>query len=266
MRRMRLRVTALALVLAMAACGGVQRTDDAQTSTTASTTVADDLTGHVTVLAASSLTAAFTELGGAFEKLHEGARVTFSFAASSALAEQVVQGAPADALATADMKTMARVVEAGKAGAPTVIARNRLAIAVEPGNPRAVHGLADLSRVDFVLCSPSVPCGSLGQAALDKAGVRATPRSLEENVKAVVAKVGLGEVDAGIVYLTDVRASDGKVDGVDIDIASDPALEAIYPMAVTTGSTEGRTAKAFVDFVLGDAGRAVLARHGFLAP
>lgn len=219
----------------------------------------------LTVLAASSLTEAFSELGPAFEAAHDGVTVTFSFAASSALAEQVNQGAPGDVLVTADEANMQQVVDAGNASDPTVIATNRLALLVEHGNPKQITGLHDLARDDvvFVLCAEAVPCGKLGARALEKAGIDRAPASLEENVKAVVSKVTLGEADAGIVYVSDAFAAAGKADGMDIDIAADPGLIATYPMAVLSQTKRASLAREWIDFVLSDPSQEVLRSHGF---
>lgn len=220
------------------------------------------------MFAAASLTEAFTEMGGKFEEAHPGVEVTFNFAGTSSLVEQIDQGAPADVLASADEADMAKAVSAGDAADPTPIARNRLAILVENGNPLGIERLADLAEpgVVVVLCAPEVPCGRYAAAALAKADVVVEPASLEENVKAVASKVTLGEADAGIVYRSDVRALAGTAEGVPIDIAADPDLEAVYPMARTSGSRNPIAASAWIDFVRSREGRAVLTRYGFLEP
>ena len=256
-RRSRLLLALLGLVAFIAAgCGSSDSNDSAST------------TGNLQVFAASSLTEAFTEMGKAFEAVHPKVKVTFNFAASSALAEQINQGGPADVFVPADESNMKKVTDAGNAADPKVIARNRLAILVEKGNPKNIAGLVDLGKsgVVFVLCAPEVPCGKFGAAALQKAGVTAKPASLEENVKAVVSKVTLGEADAGIVYVTDVKAAGDKAQGVDIDIADDPTLEAVYPIAVTKQAANADAAKAWIDYVLSRKGRATLAKYAFLAP
>jgi molybdate transport system substrate-binding protein len=219
--------------------------------------------GTVTVLAASSLAESFTELGRRFEEARPELTVAFNFAASSTLARQVAEGAPGDVLATADEVTMQRAVDAGAVGSPTVFARNRLAVVARPGNPEAITGLADLARPGLVvvLCAVEVPCGRLAAEVLARAGVRVEPASVEENVKSVLAKVTLGEADAGVVYVTDVRAAGDRVAGVEIPDAQNVVAD--YPMAVTTSATDRAAAEAWVDFVLGPAGREVLARHGF---
>ena len=246
------------LLLAVAACAGGTEA--------ASPSAGGRISGELRVYAAASLTEAFTRLGLAFEDEHPGAGVTFNFAASSALVRQIREGAPADVFASADEESMRTVVAAGRASRPAEMARNRLAILVEAGNPKTIDGLADLTRPDvlLVLCAPEVPCGRLAAGALARAGAEARPASLEENVKAVVAKVVLGEADAGIVYGTDVQAAGGRADGVAIDIAGVPALEAVYPIAVTTGAANRRAAEAWVEFVLSGVGQATLAEFGFL--
>lgn len=235
---------------------------------TSSATEADTLSGTVQVFTAASLTEAFTEMGKAFETMHPNVEVTFNFGSSSSLAQQINQGGPADVFVSADESNMKKVTDTGIAAHPQTIARNRLAIVVEKGNPKAITGLADLgmSGVVFALCALEAPCGRIGAAALTKAGVTAKPASLEDNVKAVVAKVTLGEADAGIVYMTDVTAAAGKAAGVDIDGADDPSLEAVYPIAVTRGSSNLDAAQAWIEYVLSDGGQATLATFGFLSP
>jgi molybdate transport system substrate-binding protein len=251
---------ALVLVMAGGGCG-----NDRPKADTRTTRAGGDL-GEITVFAAASLTAAYTELGKAFETTHPGSKVTFSFAASSTLTQQITQGAPADVLATADEANLQKVIDAGGASDPKVFARNRLELAVGQGNPKKLTGLADLAKggVLFVLCAPEVPCGRFGVQALAKAGVTAKPKSFEDNVKAVLTKVSLGEADAGIVYVTDVRSSGGKVEGVTIPDAEN--VLATYPVAVLTGARNPEGARAFVELVLSHAGRQVLAGYGFLSP
>ncbi|MBA2751915.1 MAG: molybdate ABC transporter substrate-binding protein [Actinobacteria bacterium] len=222
----------------------------------------------VKVAAAASLTEAFTAMAKEYESDHPGVRIMPTFAASSALAQQVNDGAPVDVFASADEANMKKVTDAGSATGPRVFARNRLAILVAKGNPKGIKSLADLANpgVVFLLCAPEVPCGRFGAAALTKAGIKATPASLEENVKGVVSKVTLGEADAGIVYSTDVKAAGDKVEGVGIDIAGDPALTAAYPIAVTKQAEDAKAANGWVDFVLSEQGQRTLSRFGFLPP
>jgi molybdate transport system substrate-binding protein len=221
----------------------------------------------VTVFAAASLTDAFSELGAAYSSTNPDAMVTFSFAASSELAAQIGEGAPADVFASADLATMSALSDAGlTAGEPVVFTTNRLQIAVEPGNPKGTTGLADLADDELVVvaCAPIVPCGRYTQRILHDAGVAVEPTSLEESARAVVSKVALGEADAGIAYATDVIAAGDAADGV--EIPADVNVVAEYPIAVTTEAADPEAAQAFVDFVLSDAGQAILESHGFVAP
>ena len=243
----------VALGLLAASCGG----SDTEAGTG----------GEVVVFAAASLTDAFTELGDAFAASNPGSTVTFNFAGSSALATQITEGAPADVFASADLATMATLIETGATtGDPVVFATNRAAIVVAAGNPSGVTGVADLADDDLVVvqCAPEVPCGRYAAQVLATAGVAVTPKSLEENVRAVVSKVTLGEADAGIVYVTDVAAAGPEVEGV--EIPADVNVVAEYPIAVTAGAPNPDGARAFVDFVLGDRGQQILASYGFLAP
>lgn len=222
--------------------------------------------GEVVVFAAASLSESFTAVGEAFETTHPDASVTFNFAASSELVAQILEGAPADVYASADLANMARLTEAGaNAADPAVFATNRSEIVVATGNPLGIEGLADLSDPDLlvVTCAPEVPCGSYAAQVFDNAGLDVTPDSYEENVKAVVTKVALGEADAGIAYATDVRASD---DVAGVEIPADVNVEAQYPVVVTSEAGNPVGGQAFVDFALGDAGQQILAEYGFSSP
>lgn len=237
------------------------------TSTTASAATPPSVSGEVVVFAASSLTESFTALGKAFEAAHPGTKVTLSFGASSTLVQQVIEGAPVDVFASADTSNMKKLTDANRAtGQPVVFARNRLAIIVAKGNPKQITGLADLAKPDTIvaLCAETVPCGNFAKQALAKAGVTVTPKSYEDNVKGVVTKAVLGEIDAGIVYATDVQATAGKADGV--TIPDDQNVIASYPIVATARTTHAAAAKAFVDFVSGIEARATLLAAGFLAP
>lgn len=217
---------------------------------------------RLVVFAASSLTDVFAELETGFEADHPGIDVVVSHDGSSALAAQIEQGAPVDVFAAADTVTMKRVADEVD-GPISVFARNRLEIAVEAGNPHAISGLADLGRdgLIVVLAAPEVPVGGYAATVLDRAGVMVRPASLEQNVRAVAAKVALGEADAGIVYRTDVVAATGRIEGVRIADADNVIAD--YPIAVVDG---GDVATEFVAHVLGTSGRAVLVDHGFVAP
>lgn len=220
----------------------------------------------LTVLAAASLTESFTDLEKAFETTHPGVDVTLSFAGSSALAQQITNGAPADVFASADQANMDKVTRAGLAAGPTVFATNRLTIAVAPGNPKRITGLADLggAGVTLVVCAPQVPCGVAAGKAAAAADVTLKPASEEQDVKAVLTKVTAGEADAGLVYVTDVAASRGRVDRVDFRDAGDAVNS--YPIVALTGAAQADLAREFVAFVLGDVGKTELAEAGFGAP
>ncbi|WP_228644365.1 molybdate ABC transporter substrate-binding protein [Microtetraspora sp. AC03309] len=220
----------------------------------------------VTVFAAASLTGTFTELGKTFEAAHPGTSVRFNFGSSATLAQQITQGAPADVFAAASPATMKTVTDASLASAPTTFVRNKLQIAVPAGNPAKVDALGDLTdpKVKVALCAEQVPCGAAAVKALDAAGLKVTPVTLEQDVKATLTKVELGEVDAALVYTTDVIASGGKVNG----IAFPEAEKAIndYPIATLSKAPAGDLAKQFVDLVLSQQGRDVLIKAGFEAP
>jgi molybdate transport system substrate-binding protein len=207
--------------------------------------------GRLTVFAAASLTRAFEAEAAAYEQAHPGTDVVLSFAGSQSLVAQVQQGAPADVLATADPATMNAV--RGDLRQPSVVfAHNQLAIVTARGNPLHLTSLPDLARhgLKVVLAGPSVPVGKAAAKALARAGVRVTPVSLEDAVTGVVGKVRLGEADAGIAYVTDL--GDG-VDGV-------PLAGTATDLAIGPLTDAGR---AFVEFVLGPEGQAVLREHRF---
>ncbi|MEW6475678.1 MAG: molybdate ABC transporter substrate-binding protein [Actinomycetota bacterium] len=252
----------LALTLLVVLGLGARCGDDEKPKAAASTTTTKaGLTGNLTVLAAASLSESFKELGAAFEAKHPGTKVTFSFDASSALAAQANNGAPADLFASADQANMKKVTDAGNATEPRVFAHNKLAIIVAKGNPKKITGLADFNKsVSYVLCAPEVPCGKYGAEALARAGVKAKPKSLETNVKGVVTKVTGGEVDAGIGYVTDARAA-SSAEGV--EIADEYNVVAEYPVAVLKQSPNAKLAQAFVDYIVGSDAQAVLAKYGF---
>jgi molybdate transport system substrate-binding protein len=242
--------------LALAGCGGGD--DDAGGSSGATTP------GELKVFAAASLTAAFTKLGDQYAAANGGDKVTFNFAGSQALATQIQQAAPADVFASADITNMDKVKDL--VGAPQIFASNQLQIVVEKGNPRNVQGLDDLANPDLkvVLAAPEVPVGKYGQQALEKAGVTVKPVSQEQDVKAVVSKVSLGEADAGIAYVTDVTAGGDKVEGV--EIPEDQNVVATYPIATVKAAKDQQGAQAFLDLVLSAEGQQVLKEYGFLPP
>lgn len=222
--------------------------------------------GKLTVLAAASLTGTFTELGRRFEAAHPGTRITFSFGASSTLAAQAIQGAPADVFASASQTTMDRAVASGAVTSPVAFAKNVMQIAVPPDNPGHITGLADLTRPGgkVALCAATVPCGAVARRVFSSAGITVTPVTNEADVKATLTKVELGEVDAGVVYVTDVRAAGPKVIG--ITIPGSVNASTTYPIATLTASGNASLARAFVDYVRSGEGVAVLTAAGFEKP
>lgn len=225
------------------------------------------ISGDLTVFAAASLRDAFSSMAQAFGLEHPDLDVVFNFAGSQQLAGQILAGAPADVYAAASPGQMRRLVDAGVThGEPRVFARNLLVIAVEPGNPRGIGGLADLARSDLVvvLAAPTVPAGEYAAEALERAGVEVSPSSLETDVRAVLSKVSLGEADAGVVYQSDVVAAGGDVEGVTIPASQN--VPATYPIAAMRDAANPDAARGFVDFVISEAGREILVTHGFKSP
>ena len=267
MRRTVVTVVAALVGLGMAGCGsGGSDPGSGEAGGTASASSPGAISGDLTVLAAASLTESFTTLGKQFEAANPGVKVTFSFAASSALASQVTSGAPADVFASASTTTMDAVVAAGAAADPKPFAQNIMEIAVPAANPGRVTGVGDLGRaaVKTALCQPQVPCGSTAQRVFANAKITVTPVTLEPDVRSVLSKVQLGEVDAGVVYVTDVLAAGDKVTGIEIPAAVNASTT--YPIAALTRSPNAATAAAFVDYVLSPAGASVLTAAGFQQP
>jgi len=260
-RRHKLTSVGVLVAVVLAGCG----TSSTKTAAT-TTTGASRLTGSLTVLAAASLTESFNDEKTALATTHPGLRLTYSFAGTSALVQQIQQGAPADVFASADQKNMQTLVTAGLVEAPKTFARNKLEIAVAPGNPKHITGLADLAQAGLrvVLVAPNVPAGTYSQQALTTAGVTVKPKSQELDVKSALAKVTAGEADATIVYVTDVKASAGKADGV--DIPDNQNVTAVYPIAVVKASTHHDAAAAYVDEIVSGTGQKALADRGFLPP
>ena len=213
---------------------------------------------RVTVFAAASLT-------DVLPALDPGPR--YSFGGSDTLALQIREGAPADVFASTAPKNMAAVTDAGNAsGTPTTFVRNQLVIVVAKGNPEAVEGLSDLTRpgLKVALCAEAVPCGAAARTALDAAGVRLTPVTLEQDVKAALAKVKLGEVDAALVYRTDARAAAADVTGVEFPESARAIND--YPVVALAGGPNRAGADAFVAYVTSDAAGTILTEAGFQTP
>jgi len=221
----------------------------------------------LTVFAAASLTATFSELGEKFEADHDGVEVTFNFGGSSDLVSQIQQGAPADVFASADTANMDKLTADGlQDGDPQVFASNTLEIAVPPGNPADIDSFADLAEpgVNLAVCAPEVPCGAATERVEEASGVTLNPVSEEQSVTDVLAKVTSGEADAGLVYVTDVKTAGDDVEGIPFP-ESDSAVNT-YPIVALAESTHADLAQEFVDLVLSDEGQAVLEEAGFAKP
>ena len=255
MRATRVLSILLAMVIALAACSSDEPTGDAGDEASEP--------GSITVFAAASLTDAFGEIGEVFTEENENAEVEFNFLASSDLATQIIEGAPADVFASADQTNMDNVVAEGLATDPVVFVENRLSIAVERGNPQSIATLEDLENEDLVvaLCNEECPAGRYALEIFDAAGVTVEPDSQEADVRGVLTRVGLGEADAGLVYVTDI-AADPEVESV--DIPEDVNVEATYPIAPIEGAPQ--EASDFVEFVLLESGRQILSEYGFQLP
>lgn len=256
-------IIAAALLLAITGCAGPAQSPSSPTPTA---TEAAALSGDLTIYAAASLRAVFDEMAIAF--VEENPDVTVQpivYDGSSTLATQIIEGAQPDIFASADAANMTKVTDESLATESNLFATNTLVIVVPAGNPGGVENLADLAdgSVTVVLCAPEVPCGTASQTLLSNAGVTVTPASLEQNVTAVLTKVQSDEADAGLVYVTDVR------DQPDIEsIEPEGADEVVnrYPIAALTDAPNPAVAEAFIAYVLGDAGQALLAEFGFGAP
>lgn len=218
----------------------------------------DELEGTVTVFAAASLTDSFADVAAAFNEEHPNVKIVFSFGGSSALATQIAEGAPADVFAAASPATMTASGATGEN-----FASNTLEIAVPNDNPGAVKGLADFANadLDIALCAVEVPCGAAAAKVFSATGITPSVDTYEQDVKAVLTKVSLGEVDAGLVYTTDVIAAGGDVTGIEFPESSEAVNE--YPVAAITDKD---AARAFVKFVLSTKGQSILAAAGFAAP
>lgn len=223
--------------------------------------------GELRIFAAASLSGVFDELSVQFEAQHPDVDVLpISYDGSSVLATQLIEGAGADVFASADERNMTKVADAGLAAGAEEFATNTMQIAVAPGNPKGIDSLASLADDDLivVMCAAEVPCGTAAHTLLDAAGADVTAASEEQNVTAVLAKVDSGEADAGLVYRTDVAASEGSVDAVEIE-GTERATN-VYPVSALTDAASPEAAEAFVAFLLSDAGQSVLRDFGFGAP
>lgn len=246
-----LSVAAAALTLVtLAGCGDTG--DDKKSSTGGKT---------LTVFAAASLTESFNALGKSFEASHPGVKVRFNFGGSSTLAQQINQGAPADVFAAASPATMKPVSSSSQ-----IFAKNRLVIATPKDNPGKVAKLADLSssKLKVILCAEQVPCGAAAKKALATAHVTVKPASQEQDVKAVLTKVKLGEADAGLVYRSDVKSAGTAVKGIEFPESAQAIND--YPIVALPKAPQGALAREFIGLVLSPQGKAALTQVGFESP
>jgi molybdate transport system substrate-binding protein len=264
LRRKLVRIRALAVIAAASAplltgCGSSGGTSAPATQTAAPRTL--------TVLAAASLTETFDALGKQFETDHPGVSVKFNYAGSSDLAQQIVNGAPADVFASASDPTMQTVTDADLTAAkPVTFAKNVLQIATPPGNPKKIATFADLAKPDLkvVVCAPQVPCGAAEQKIEKATGTALKPVSQEADVKSVLSKVETGDADAGLVYVTDVNSAGDKVQGVNFPEAAKASTN--YPIAVLKNAPAGDLANQFLTTVTGEQGQKALEQAGFAKP
>ena len=227
----------------------------------------DSPEGSITVFAAASLKGTFTDLAEQFEAANPETTVELNFAGSADLVTQITEGAPADVFASADEKNMAKLTDADLVdGEPVDFATNVLEIAVPPTNPGAIETFGDLAApgVKLVICAPEVPCGAATVTVEQASGVTLSPVSEESSVTDVLGKVLSGEADAGLVYVTDVIAAGDAVDGIEFDESAEAVNT--YPIAALTDADASDVAAAFVAFVTGEPGRAVLTAAGFGLP
>jgi molybdate transport system substrate-binding protein len=261
--RFRLVPVAAVSLLLLAGCSSTPAAGPSPTTTKAAST----LSGTVVVDAAASLTGSFQQLGDEFHRANPGVTVTFNFGGSDALAAQIVAGAPVDVFASASPATMKTVTDASDTSvAPVVFVSNSLEIAVPPANPGSIKGLSDFADASkkIALCAATVPCGAAATKVFAAAGITPAPDTLEPDVKSVLTKVQLGEVDAALVYRTDVIAAGDKVKGIEFAEAKGAITD--YLIAPLKAAPNTKAGKAFIAWVLSAKGQAVLSKAGFGSP
>jgi len=254
------------LTLTLGACSSASSTKASTAPASGTPTASAAITGPLNVFAAASLTRAFNAAKKTLVAASPSLALTYDFAGSNALVAQITQGAPADVFASADANNMRKLVASGLVGTPVTFARNRLEIAVAPGNPKHIAALADLAKpgVSVVLEAAGVPAGDYTRGALAAENVTVAPKSLETDVKSAIAKVVSGEADATVVYATDVTAAGSKVTGVSIPDAQQPVIT--YPIAVVKATKHTVAAQAFVASAVSGAVQKDLEAAGFLPP
>jgi molybdate transport system substrate-binding protein len=262
------------MLLALSACSSSNHdkssdrtTPSASGTGSASASASPTVSGTVVVFAAASLQESFTTLGKDFKAAYPGTKVVFSFGGSDTLAASITGGAPADVFAAASPKTMKTVTDKGDGdGTPDTFVRNQLEIATLPGNPKHISTLKDLTKsgLKVALCAKTVPCGAAAQTALTASNLKLTPVSYEQDVKSALTKVELKEVDAAVVYKTDVNTAGGKVEGVNFPESAKAIND--YPIDALKGAPNPAGAQAFIALVKSAEGQKVLNQAGFLQP
>lgn len=264
---LRLLLSLIALCLLMIGCGTAPTTGS---STPAPITL--------NVFAAASLTESFKEIATQYQASHPNIKISYNFNGSQILVQQIINGANADIFASADQANMQKATDAGQVGTPQIFAKNRLAIIIPASNPGKIITLKDLAKkgLKIVVAAPAVPVGKYSLQALDnmakisdygltyESAVKANFVSQEDNVKAVVQKVQLGEADAGIVYLTDITAAVANQVKI-IDIPDPFNVVAEYPIAVTKSTAHPSEAQAFMQYILSPDGQAILKKFHFIS-
>jgi molybdate transport system substrate-binding protein len=224
------------------------------------------VTGTIIVLAASSLTGAFNTLIKSFEAANPGATVQATYGSSGTLATQINQGAPADVFASAAPANMQSVITAGGATTSTNFVKNSMEIAVPPSNQANVTALADLAKssVKVAICVPTAPCGAVAAQVFTNAKITVKPVTQTPDDKTTLTAIEANQVDAGMVYTSDVLTAASAVKG--IVIPADVNATAEYPIAALTKAANAAGAAAWVAYVLSPAGQAVFTADGFEAP
>ncbi|HYK28630.1 MAG TPA: molybdate ABC transporter substrate-binding protein [Streptosporangiaceae bacterium] len=265
MRRFAVIAAAGTVAVALAACGSSGSSGSSNTSASSPAASATP-TGSITVFAASSLTIPFTTIGKNFEAAHPGDKVTFNFGSSGTLSTQITSGAPADVFASASPKNMDAVVSAGDASGPQNFVSNTAEVVTPPNNPANVTSLADLAKasVKVAVCVPTAPCGAVAAKVFKNAGITVTPVTQQPDDKSVLTQIETGNVDAAIVYTSDVVTAGSKVHAIEIPASQNASTE--YPIATLTNSSQSAVAQEFVQYVLSPAGMQVLTAAGFAQP
>jgi molybdate transport system substrate-binding protein len=253
-------VLATSVALVLASCSS-----RAATPTASPTKAAPTLSGSIVVDAASSLTGTFDTVATAFEALHPGTTVTFNYGGSGALAAAIVSGAPVDVFAAASPATMNTVATANLVvGTPATFVKNELEIVVPAGNPGKIAGLADFANAakKIALCDPAQPCGAAAAAVFAAANITPAPDTLTPDVKSALTDAELDQVDAAMVYHTDVLSGGSKVEGIQFPSASQFIVS--YPIAPLSTSKNPKLAAAFAAYVLSAPAQAILKHAGFI--